>query len=68
MIGYQTGRLKLTIYNSYTRQFKLTKSYSILPHTSFEPRAFYASSIGYTGSVSIRYVFRKKESVKMPGF
>jgi hypothetical protein len=65
ILGYQTDKLRLLVGNMYS-VVGIYKTINIADRIHFHPLPYYIPSDKYTGSVSVRYVFRKKETVKIP--
>jgi hypothetical protein len=68
VLGYQTNRFKIQITNHYTRRGTEGKSFELSDKTVFHFRQGTPFPGHYTGSISLRYVFRKIENPKMSGF
>jgi hypothetical protein len=68
MVGYQTGRFKVQFTNFYRSNPGYGRSIDFSGRTHFNTTPILIGSQGYFGSISLRYVFIKHESPKMPGF
>ena len=68
VLGYQTNKFKLQVTNFYSNKPRDGKTWEIGDHTRFNTSSGFGSLGGYTGNISLRYIFRKDESPKMPGF
>jgi hypothetical protein len=67
ILGYHTDKFRLQVGNTYSGIIKGDKTINISDHIHVNTQPYYTSPHKYTGSVSVRYVFRK-EPAKMPGF
>lgn len=68
VLGYQTSRFKVQISNFYSRRGSNGRSIELSDRTRFDTRYSWGYPGQYTGNISLRYVFLKKEQPKMPGF
>jgi hypothetical protein len=68
MVGYQNSKFKLQVTNFYSNNGGSGMWISLSDHTHIMTRQFHLARPTYFGSISLRYIFRKDESVKMPGF
>jgi hypothetical protein len=68
MVGYQVSRFKLQFTNFYRTNPGYGKSIDFSGRTHFNATPILIGSQGYFGSLSLRYIFSKKQSPKMPGF
>jgi hypothetical protein len=69
-LGYQTDRLKLVFTNFYSINGSEGKELNLGNHTYFttKPVNEWSAPKTYTGNISLRYIFKSKESPKMSGF
>jgi hypothetical protein len=68
MVGLQTNRFKLQINNFYFRKTLFKQSFHLSENANLN---IFSSSLRpdtYMGSISLRYIFKKTASLKMPGF
>lgn len=69
VLGYQTNKFKVLLTNLNTNWLKMNDRVALSDNTYLAPRPSNTTvPKGYIGSISLRYVFRKKPTVKMPGF
>jgi hypothetical protein len=68
VVGYQTEKFRIQFTNFYSRRAREGKGIDLSDHTRFNSKPNYDFPNTYNGNISVRYIFRKKESVKMPGF
>jgi hypothetical protein len=68
MFGYQNNRFKLQVSNFYSPGFSTNIRSQLSDHTHFLANLFTIGPDTYSGNISLRYIFSKKPSVKMPGF
>jgi hypothetical protein len=68
MVGYQNSRFKLQFSNFYRSNPGFPTSTDMSKRLYFNIRPVGVGTHGYSGSLSLRYVFLKKQSPKMPGF
>ena len=68
VLGYQTEKFRLQMTNFYSGILRYGNTIEITDHTWFNTKPYIAYPETYTGNIALRYVFRKKETVKLPGF
>lgn len=68
VLGCQSSKFKLQISNFYTKRVQFGERVTIYSYLEKKDVNTNSTTKTYTGSISLRYIFRKNPSVNTPGF